>query len=94
MLLSDRPRLVIACHDRLDPAKGGTSDMCLRALLRAVPVWWIPGENPDVGRWLSPAPFPQWRVTRARRELAAAERLAAHPYDAPPTLGPEIEACS
>ena len=27
--------------------------MALRGLLRGVPVWLVPGEDPAVGRWLS-----------------------------------------
>jgi hypothetical protein len=71
MLLQDRPRLIIGFHDHFDAAAGGTSDMALRGLLRGVPVWLVPGENPAVGRWLSLDLFPHQRASRARRELDA-----------------------
>jgi hypothetical protein len=73
MLLQDRPRLIVAFHDHFDPGSGGTSDMALRGLLRDVPVWLVPGEDPAVGRWLSLGLFPQQRVSRVRRELDAAD---------------------
>lgn len=44
---------IITCHDHFDPASGRTSDMALRGLLRGVPAWLVPGENPNVERWLS-----------------------------------------
>lgn len=72
MLVQERPRLVIAFHEGLDPAAGGTSDMCVRALLSGVPVWLVPGRNPRVGRWLRLAEFPQRRRARIQRELEAA----------------------
>ena len=71
MLLQDRPQLIICFHDQFDPASGGTSDMALRGLLREVPVWLVPGEDPAVGRWLSLDLFPRQRASRARRELDA-----------------------
>ena len=71
MLLEDRPQLIICFHDHFDPASGGTSDMALRGLLRRVPVWLVPGEDPAIGRWLSLELFPRQRVSRARRELDA-----------------------
>lgn len=43
----------------------------LRGLLRDVPVWLVPGEDPTVGRWLSLRLFPQQRVSRVRQELDA-----------------------
>ncbi|MGW3811555.1 SLOG family protein [Micromonospora sp. NPDC005113] len=49
MLLEEHPRLIVAFHDHLDPASGGTSDMCLRGLVAQVPVWLVPGEDPPVG---------------------------------------------
>ncbi|MBQ0997481.1 SLOG family protein [Streptomyces nigra] len=72
MLVKERPQLIIAFHERLDPAAGGTSDMCVRGLLSAVPVWLMPGQDPQAGRWLRLAEFPQPRVARIRRELDAA----------------------
>jgi hypothetical protein len=72
MLLQDRPRLIICFHDHLDPASGETSDMALRGLLRDVPVWLVPCEDPAVGRWLSLDLFPHQRASRIRRELDAA----------------------
>lgn len=73
MLLQDRPRLIVAFHDHFVPASGGTSDMALRGLLREVPVWLTPGENPLAGRWLTLDLFPQQRSDRVRRELDAAD---------------------
>jgi putative NIF3 family GTP cyclohydrolase 1 type 2 len=73
MLVQDRPELIIACHDHFDPASGGTSDMVLRGLLREVPVWLVPGEDPDVGRWMTLKVFPQQRLNRVRRDLDAAD---------------------
>jgi hypothetical protein len=74
MLLQDRPQLVICFHDHFDPASGGTSDMALRGLLRDVPVWLVPGEDPAAGRWLSLDLFPHQRASRVRRELDAVAR--------------------
>jgi len=70
MLLQDRPQLIVSFHDRFDPARGGTSDMALRGLLRQVPVWLVPGEDPAVGRWLSLDKFLRQRASRARRRCA------------------------
>jgi YspA, cpYpsA-related SLOG family len=50
MLVQDQPCLIICFHEHFDPALGGTSDMALRGLLRDVPVWLVPGEDPTVGR--------------------------------------------
>jgi hypothetical protein len=72
MLVQERSRLVIAFHERLDTAAGETSDMCARGLLSAVPVWLVPGRDPQVSRWLRLAEFPQHRRARIRRELEAA----------------------
>lgn len=72
MLVQERPRLVIAFHEGLDPAAGGPSDICVRALLNGVPVWLVPGRNPQVGRWLRLAEFPQRRRARTQREFEAA----------------------
>ncbi|MEV3972817.1 SLOG family protein [Streptomyces sp. NPDC050698] len=58
MLLQERPELVIAFHDHFDPAGGGTSDMCLRALLSEVPVWLVPGNDVGAGGWLGLEIFP------------------------------------
>jgi hypothetical protein len=74
MLLQDRPRLIICFHDQFDPASGGTSDMALRGLLRDIPAWLVPGEDPDAGRWLSLDLFPHGRASRARQELLASSR--------------------
>ncbi|ATW50843.1 hypothetical protein CGZ69_26185 [Streptomyces peucetius subsp. caesius ATCC 27952] len=72
MLLQERPELVIAFHDHFAPASGGTSDMCLRALLSDVPVWLVPGQDMRVGAWVRLGIFPDARVRRVRAELAAA----------------------
>jgi hypothetical protein len=71
MLLQGRPGLIICFHHDFDPASGGTSDMALRGLLREVSVWLVPGEDPDIGRWLSLDMFPHHRASRLRRELDA-----------------------
>jgi hypothetical protein len=76
MLLQDRPSLIIAFHDHFDPGSGGTSDMCLRGLLREVPAWLVPGEDPGIGRWLTLSLFLHKRVTRVRRELDAHDAAA------------------
>jgi hypothetical protein len=75
MLLRDRPGLIICFHDHFDPVSGGTSDMALRGLLRRIPVWLIPGEDPAVGRWLSLDLFPQRRTGQVRRHLDSAASL-------------------
>ena len=69
MLLQDQPQLIICFHGQFDAASGGTSDMALRGLLRQVPVWLVPGEDPAIGRWLSLGLFPRQRASRIRREL-------------------------
>ena len=45
--------------------------MALRGLLRDVPVWLVPGEDPAFGRWLTLGLFPRQRTDRVRRELDA-----------------------
>lgn len=50
------------------PRPGGTSDMCLRGLLIDVPTWLVTGPDPDVGRRLLLAEFPEWRRGRVRDE--------------------------
>jgi len=62
VMLTQQPRLVAAFHDAFDPARGGTSDMVLRALLAGVPAWLTPGADPDIGHWLSVEDFPAWRI--------------------------------
>lgn len=74
MLLEERPRLVIAFHDHFSPGSGGTSDMCLRGLVKQVPVWLVPGEDVQRGVWLKAGMFPDARQRRVRSELAAADR--------------------
>jgi len=44
MLLQDRPHLIVCFH--FGPASGGTSDMAQHGLLRDVPAWLVPGEDP------------------------------------------------
>jgi hypothetical protein len=75
MLLHERPGLVIAFHDRFDPCGGGTSDMCLRALLSGVPVWLVPGSDVETGTWLGLEIFPSGRARRVQAELAAARAV-------------------
>jgi hypothetical protein len=58
-MLAERPRLIVAFHSRFAPGSGGTSDMCLRGLLSDAPSWLVPGQGPDVGRWLSLEEFPR-----------------------------------
>lgn len=72
MLLTERPRLIIAFHDHFVVERGGTSDMCVRGLVRGVPVWLVPGRDVEVGSWLRVEQFPPARVARVRRELALA----------------------
>lgn len=86
MLLEEHPRLIVAFHDHFDPGSGGTSDMCLRGLLKDVPVWLVPGEDPGTGFWLRLGIFPKSRADRVRRELGIGSDLPDAPglFDAPP----------
>ncbi|MDJ0341756.1 SLOG family protein [Streptomyces sp. H10-C2] len=84
MLLDERPRLIIAFHDHFSPASGGTSDMCLRGLLKQLPVWLVPGENVQVGSWLKLSMFPADRQRRLRAELDAAARSRSDADEAVP----------
>ena len=77
MLLEEHPQLIVAFHDALDPAKGGTSAMCLRGVVAQVPVWLVPGEDPRAGRWLSLDFFPGKRADRVGRELGVRPPLPA-----------------
>lgn len=63
------PQLIVAFHDQFDPGSGGTSDMCLRGLLKDVPVWLVRREDPGTGSWLRLNAFPERRADRVRREL-------------------------
>lgn len=72
-LMTERPRLVIAFHDHFAPASGGTSDMALRAVLRDVPVWLVPGWDVTVGIWVRLGVFPADRTRRVAAELPAAD---------------------
>jgi hypothetical protein len=85
MLLQEHPRLIVAFHDHFDGESGGTSDMCLRGLLKSVPVWLVPGEDPGTGFWLRLGIFPQTRADRVRRELGIGPALPDTPglFDAP-----------
>ncbi|RJL23972.1 SLOG family protein [Bailinhaonella thermotolerans] len=85
-MLGEDPHLILAFHDRLDPAAGGTSDMCLRGLLSGVPVWHIPGADPRQGRWLALDMFPTSRIRRVRAHLTALRRTAQQ--DPPPGTAP------
>ncbi|KAF5990819.1 hypothetical protein [Streptomyces sp. WAC00263] len=76
MLLEENPRLVIASHDHFSPGSGGMSDMCLRGLIKQVPVWLVPGEDVQKGMWLRLGMFPQDRQRRVRRELETAQGRA------------------
>ncbi|MEU3283378.1 hypothetical protein, partial [Streptomyces antibioticus] len=82
MLLEEHPRLVIAFHDHFAPGSGGTSDMCLRGLVRQVPVWLAPGEEVRKGMRLRLGMFPQGRQQRVRRELALGRRVRLRPVSA------------
>ncbi|WP_433259799.1 SLOG family protein (plasmid) [Streptosporangium sp. CA-135522] len=64
-MLAENPKLIIACHEAFLFHRGGTSDMCLRALLVGVPVWFISGPNLSGGQWLRLEMFPRWRAMRA-----------------------------
>jgi hypothetical protein len=72
---SHHPRLVVAFHDHFDPGSGGTSDMCLRGLLKDVPVWLVRGEDPQTGFWLRLNAFPEKRADRVRRELGISSNV-------------------
>jgi hypothetical protein len=52
MLLREWPELVVAFHHQLDVRSGGTSNMCLKALLVGLPVWLVTGPDPVDGQWL------------------------------------------
>ncbi|WP_345636979.1 hypothetical protein [Streptomyces thinghirensis] len=75
MLLHERPGLVIAFHDHFNSGGGGTSDMCLRALLDGVPVWLVSGNEVEAGTWLGLEISPGGRVQRVQAELAAARAM-------------------
>ncbi|MFB6753597.1 hypothetical protein ACFCX6_22065 [Streptomyces sp. NPDC056353] len=75
MLLHERPGLVIAFHDHFNSRGGGTSDMCLRALLDEVPVWLVSGNDVERGTWLGLEIFPRGRVRRIQAELDAARAV-------------------
>ncbi|MFE0204034.1 hypothetical protein [Streptomyces sp. NPDC058985] len=75
MLLHERPGLVIAFHDHFNAGGGGTSDMCLRALIDGVPVWLVSGNDVEAGTWLGLEVFPWGRVRRVQAELAAARAV-------------------
>ncbi|MGQ4344020.1 SLOG family protein [Streptomyces sp. SAS_275] len=86
ILLEEHPRLIVAFHDHFDPGTGGTSDMCLRGLLKGVPVWLVPGRDPGIGCWLTLEGFPKPRADRIRRELHIAPVVPDHPklFNPPP----------
>jgi hypothetical protein len=69
MLLREWPELVVAFHHQLDVRSGGTSNMCLKALLAGLPVWLVTGPDPTVGQWLHLDLFPARRVAQARQDL-------------------------
>ncbi|UNR56314.1 DUF2493 domain-containing protein [Streptomyces sp. A10(2020)] len=75
MLLEEHPRLIVAFHDQFDPGSGGTSDMCLRGLLKDVPVWLVHGENPQAGAWLRLSAFPEKRADKVRSELGISSNV-------------------
>ncbi|WP_344948211.1 hypothetical protein [Sphaerisporangium flaviroseum] len=68
-MLAERPWLIVAFHQALDPRSGGTSDMCLRGVLAGVPVWLVTTPDPNIGRWISLDEFPPKRVARVRSQL-------------------------
>jgi hypothetical protein len=70
MLQAEEPRLVIAFHEDFDPARGETSDTCLRALLLDVPVWLVPTQDVDAGIWLAVGHFPAERGAALRAQFA------------------------
>ena len=83
MLLQEQPELVIAFHHRFDAQHGGTSDMCLKALLVDLPVWLVSGPDPAIGCWLRLDQFPGRQITRARHDLAQwAVTLHGQPLEA------------
>lgn len=60
--------------------------MCLRALVKNVPVWLVSTEDPEAGRWLRLEAFPQRRMERIQRELGVCPALPEFPglFDVPP----------
>lgn len=72
MLTTENPHIVIAFHDHINMAKGGTSDMCLKATLTGTPVWLIEGRQPTLGRYLKTTDFPTRRINHAKAELLIA----------------------
>lgn len=72
-MLAKQPRLVVACHEWFRPqtGTGGTVDMTLKAVLCGVPTWLVPGQDPNVGRWIRLREFP---VTRAADAVKALRR--------------------
>lgn len=69
MLLREWPELVVAFHRQLDVRSGGTSNMCLKALLAGLPVWLVTGPDPVDGRWLHLDLFPAHRVAETWQDL-------------------------
>jgi hypothetical protein len=70
MLLQEQPNLVIAFHHRFEIHRGGTSNMCLKALLVGLPVWLTSSADPTIGCWLTLDQFPNRQVAGVRRDLA------------------------
>jgi hypothetical protein len=70
ILQAEEPRLAITFHEDLDPARGETSDACLRALLLGIPVWLVPTQDADAGMWLAVEHFPADRVAALRAQVA------------------------
>ncbi len=70
MLLQEWPRLVIAFHHQFNGGAGGTSNMCLKALLAGLPVWLVPGPDPTIGQWLRLDQFPTRRIELTQQDLA------------------------
>jgi YspA, cpYpsA-related SLOG family len=69
MLLREWPELVVAFHHQLDVRSGGTSNMCLKALLVGLPVWLVTGPDPVDGQWLHLDLFPARRVAESWQDL-------------------------
>lgn len=77
VMLAERPHQVIALHDEFNVAYGGTSDMCLKALLKGIPVWIINGPTVHSGYVPTLEDFPLRRMRQTRSELVTAGLLAS-----------------
>lgn len=74
VMLAKGPRLAVAFHEWFRPqtGTGGTVDMTLKAVLCGVPAWLVPGQDPNVGRWIRLQEFPRERAAKAVAALRRA----------------------